>query len=79
MTGPALPPQLLKLDYCQCKKKSCTDNRCACVKKNIVCTDLCSCSECHSSGNETEDHQVDNLEYSDDSESEDSSDCDDDN
>ena len=46
MTNDALiPSDLIELKRCGCKTK-CDTNRCRCFKNTIVCTDLCSCTNC---------------------------------
>ena len=63
------PIGLIELSMCGCKGL-CDTNRCTCYKNNLVCTDMCKCSEdCMNDGNinneENEENDVDELESDD--------------
>lgn len=45
LTEPYAPTSILKTQKCQCKT-GCKSGRCLCVKSFLVCTDLCSCTNC---------------------------------
>ena len=39
------PEATIQLVKCKCAKERCSTNRCQCRKAELLCTDLCSCSE----------------------------------
>lgn len=39
------PLALVELSACGCKTE-CSNGRCLCYKNNLVCTDMCKCSDC---------------------------------
>lgn len=47
LTKPCLPDSLKeKLTRCGCSKNKCESSRCSCRANGLVCTDLCSCTDC---------------------------------
>ena len=46
MTQPSAPDTLLVSVGCSCKVSKCLQGRCSCRKQDLVCTDLCKCTNC---------------------------------
>ena len=46
MTQPSAPDKLLVSVSCSCKVSKCLQGRCSCRKQDLVCTDLCKCTDC---------------------------------
>lgn len=53
-TADMAPPDVLKLVKCNCSKKKCVDQRCSCLRMQLKCTNLCSCSSCQNSAIDTD-------------------------
>lgn len=43
MIQSSAPKDLLELTTCKCSTSQCRSNICSCRKKNLICTDACSC------------------------------------
>lgn len=48
LTGPAAPPDVIKLKNCACKG-GCDGARCSCFRSGLSCTELCTCVQCRNS------------------------------
>lgn len=46
MDLPPAPNSVMELAHCPCKKSQCAKGKCSCLENNLLCTDLCKCSNC---------------------------------
>jgi hypothetical protein len=58
LAGCTVPPDVLKLIKCACKKSGCKGPICACTNANLKCTALCTCIDCSNVESCTENKNV---------------------